>query len=135
MRVRRGQRKATIFVAVCVSLAAAGVAIGHAQAANWAAPQSSSSAPAIHLAQYTIPESPEIPISPATPGTLPGTTAGSTSVGTNPITGQPCSGQGATSLLGGTDEEAGDLGNPDTTPEGLPPVQSIYGTTSGLGAC
>jgi hypothetical protein len=94
------------------------------------------------LAQYTAPQSPEVPVSPTTPGTLPGTTAGSggTSVGANPITGQPCLGGGSTAINGGiigAPTTAGQPPEPGTNTIGLPPNNSVYGLNNGTtpGAC
>jgi hypothetical protein len=77
-------------------------------------------------ATLTLPEQPEIPVSPATPGTQPGTTAASRPSGTNPLTGLPCSGAGATSAstIGGS--------TPDLPSMPAPP-NSVYGQN--LGAC
>jgi hypothetical protein len=89
----------------------------------------------------TIPQQSEIPVSPTTPGTLPGTQAGSgTAVGTNPITGQPCLGGGSSALTGGlptaptTSDQPGEPGN---STAGLPPDNSVYGlgSTPNPGAC
>jgi hypothetical protein len=78
MRVRRIEQTAlTAFLLAACALffVAAYTAVAHAQN-----PSSS----------LTVPQQPEIPVSPTTPGTLPGTEAGpGTAVGTNPITGQP----------------------------------------------
>jgi len=89
----------------------------------------------------TIPQQPEVPVSPTTPGTLPGTEASpGTTIETNPITGQPCVGSGASALNGGlagaptTSDQPGQLGN---STAGLPPDNSIYGLgdTPNPGAC
>jgi hypothetical protein len=91
----------------------------------------------------TLPQSSEVPVSPTTPGTLPGTTAQDTAVGTNPITGAPCLGGGASAINGGIagaptapDQEA----EPGAQVNGLPPATSIYGLNNELpttdpGAC
>jgi hypothetical protein len=129
MRTRRIEQTAltTIVIAACaLFFVAAYAAIAHAQN-----PSSS----------LTIPQQPEVPVSPTTPGTLPGTGAGpGTAVGTNPITGQPCAGGGASALNGGmigaptTPDQPGE---PGQDASGLPPNNSIYGlgTTTNFGAC
>jgi len=93
----------------------------------------------------TVPQQSEVPVSPTTPGTLPGTEAGTetgsgTAVGTNPITGQPCVGGGASALNGGLPGAATASGQPSVPGQdtsGLPPNSSIYGlgTTTNPGAC
>jgi len=129
MRARRVERAVltTFFVAACAMFfIAAYVAIAHAQNPS---------------TSFTIPQQSEVPVSPTTPGTLPGTEAGpGTAIGTNPITGQPCLGGGASALNGGltgvptTSDQPGEPGQ-DTA--GLPPDNSIYGlgTTANPGAC
>src|SRR5579862_6419655 len=119
MRARRIEQTAltTLFVAACVMFfIAAFAAIAHAQN-----PSSS----------LTVPAQPEVPVSPTTPGTLPGTEAGpGTTVGTNPITGQPCIGGGASALNGGlpgaptTSDQPGESSQ---NANGLPPDNSVYG--------
>lgn len=93
---------------------------------------------------YTIEQTPETAVSPINPGTLPGSTAavGGTATGINPITGLPCDGSGSISVSG-----AGGLPGTATPPPGLstetldqipvgtPPVTSIYGSQTNLGAC
>lgn len=86
-----------------------------------------------------IPQQNEIPVSPATPGTLPGSLSNQTT-GINPITGLPCSGQGSLAVSG-----AGSLADAATPPPGsdatstptaqLPSVSSVFGTTTTLGSC
>ena len=128
MRARRIERAAltTFFVAACVMLfIAAYAAIAHAQ-------NSSSS--------LTIPQQSEVPVSPTTPGTLPGTQAGAgTTIGTNPVTGQPCTG-GASALnggLAGAPTTSDQPGEPSQQTAGLPPNNSIYGlgNATNPGAC
>ena len=81
----------------------------------------------------TVPAPTEQPVSPINPGTLPGTTG--TTIGTNPITGQPCAGSGSSADEG----LAGESSESDTTPGVSSSSSSIYspdvanGTT--LGAC
>ena len=88
---------------------------------------------------FTLPQSPEFAVSPINPGTLPGTGAGST--GTNPITGLPCSGGGSISvsgaggLPGSSVVPPGATETPGSIPVGSPPVSSVYGPGSTLGAC
>jgi hypothetical protein len=75
MRARRVERTAltAFFVAACVMLfIAAYAAIAHAQNP---------------LSSLIVPQQSEVPVSPTTPGTLPGTQAGAgTTVSTNPVT-------------------------------------------------
>jgi hypothetical protein len=129
MRMRRVEQTAmtAFFVAACAMFfIAAYAAVAHAQNPS---------------TSLTIPQQSEVPVSPTTPGTLPGTDAGAaTSVGTNPITGQPCLGRGASAFNGGlagaptTSDQPAEPGQ-DTN--GLPPNNSIYGlgTTNNPGAC
>jgi hypothetical protein len=49
---------------------------------------------------YTVPQAPEQPVSPGNPNTAPGSTLGS--AGTNPLTGQPCMGQGSNETTSGS---------------------------------
>jgi hypothetical protein len=49
---------------------------------------------------HTIPQAPEQPVSPGNPNTAPGSTLGS--AGTNPLTGQPCRGQGSNETTSGS---------------------------------
>jgi hypothetical protein len=129
MRARRLEQTAltTFLVAACVMFFMAAYAvIAHAQN-----PSSS----------LTVPQQSEVPVSPTTPGTLPGTEAGpGTTVGTNPITGQPCIGGGASALNGGltgAPTTSDQPGEPDQATAGLPPNNSIYGlgTQANPGAC
>jgi hypothetical protein len=93
---------------------------------------------------FTLSQIPEPPVSPINPGTLPGSTAaiGGAATGTNSITGLPCNGSGSLSISGagglpGT-TSAPPLGINETLdqiPVGAPPVTSIYGSQSSLGAC
>jgi hypothetical protein len=85
-------------------------------------------------ASVTVPEAPELAVSPALPsGLLSGESAGS-----NPLTGLPCTGGGASAVTG-----VGGLGDTTTPPQGdtsaaeqLPPITSVFGTVSStLGAC
>jgi hypothetical protein len=143
MTVRRFEQFALsiCFVGACTAIVlAACIAIAHAQAAASSFASHQFAAVPYLLAQnptdaLTLPESPETPVSPTTPGTLPGTTAGSgLSVGTNPITGMPCSGEGSTALnnaLPEADTEDHAAANPDEIPSGLPPGSSVFGLNSG----
>jgi hypothetical protein len=91
----------------------------------------------------TLPEQQETPVSPTTPGILPGTTAADTAVGTNPITGQPCIGGGSTAITGGipgAPTAPDQAAQPGQTVTGLPPNNSVYGINNQLpitssGAC
>jgi hypothetical protein len=85
-------------------------------------------------APATVLEAPELAVSPALPsGLLSGESTGS-----NPLTGLPCTGGGASSVTG-----VGGLGDTTTPPPGdtsdaeqLPPITSVFGTvSSSLGAC
>src|SRR5580693_4576098 len=81
----------------------------------------------------TLPEGPELAVSPALPsGLLSGESSGS-----NPLTGLPCSGGGASAVSG-----VGGLSDTATLPPGddsadiqAPPIVSVYGSGSTLGAC
>lgn len=92
---------------------------------------------------FTVPQMPEPPVSPINPGTLPGSTAavGGAATGSNPITGLPCDGSGsiAVSGVGGLPGTAtapvGTNETLDQLPVGAPPVTSIFGSQSNLGAC
>lgn len=123
---------ATFLAAACLTFfLAANAAVGQAQTFN----------PSTTL---TLPQSPEAPVSPTTPGTLPGTTAQDTTVGTNPITGAPCIGGGGSAINGGlpgaptAPDELSDSGQNTL---GLPPNTSVYGlnnqisNTTNPGAC
>jgi hypothetical protein len=88
----------------------------------------------VALAQsVTVPEGPELAVSPALPsGLLSGESTGS-----NQLTGLPCSGGGASAVSG-----VGGLGDTTTPPPGddsvddqAPPIVSVFGTGSTLGAC
>jgi hypothetical protein len=85
-------------------------------------------------APITLPEIPELAVSPALPsGLLSGESSGS-----NPLTGLPCTGGGASAVSG-----VGGLGDTTTPPQGddsgaeqLPPFVSVFGSgSSTLGAC
>ena len=92
---------------------------------------------AVALAQNapsTLPETSEIAVSPALPSGL----LGGESTGSNPLTGLPCTGGGASAVSG-----VGGLGDTTTPPQGdesgaeqLPPFVSVFGSgSSTLGAC
>jgi hypothetical protein len=96
------------------------------------------------FSSFTVPQTPEIPVSPINPGTLPGSTAavGGSATGTNPITGLPCNGSGsiAVSGVGGLPDTATpppglSTETQDQIPVGTPPVTSIYGSQNNLGSC
>jgi hypothetical protein len=96
------------------------------------------------LSPYTVQQTPEIPVSPINPGTLPGSTAaiGGSATGTNPITGLPCNGSGSISVSGAGGLPATATPPPglstetlDQIPVGTPPVTSIYGSQNNLGSC
>ena len=82
----------------------------------------------------TLPQTPETAVSPALPSGL----LGGESTGSNPLTGLPCIGSGASAVSG-----VGGLGDTTTLPPGddsgadqLPTFNSVFGTTSTtLGAC
>jgi len=137
------------FAAVSLIGGAASARIGYAGglAAINALPNAGAERPLI-LAQnltspFILPETPEPPVSPINPGTLPGTTSaiGGSATGTNPITGLPCNGSGSISVSGagglpgtatpppGVNETLGQI------PVGTPPFTSIYGSQSNLGSC
>jgi hypothetical protein len=129
MRIRRIEQTAlmTFLLAACVMFfMAAYTAIARAQNPS---------------TSLTLPQRSEVPVSPTTPGTLPGTQAGAgTTVGTNPITGQPCTGGGSSAFnggLAGTPTTANQPGEPGQATAGLPPDSSIYGLGTGTnpGAC
>ncbi len=129
MRAKRVEQAVltTFLVAACVMFfIAAYAAIAHAQN-----PSSS----------LTIPQQPEVPVSPTAQGTLPGTDAGAgTAIGTNPVTGQPCTGGGASALnggLAGAPTTSDQPGEPGQATAGLPPDNSIYGpgTATNPGSC
>jgi hypothetical protein len=90
---------------------------------------------------FVVPTAPETPVSPVTPGVLPGTEAGpGTAVGTNPVTGLPCLGGGASAITGevpAAPDIIGEPAQPGAVPFGLPPADSIFGLDSGTaaGAC
>jgi hypothetical protein len=78
----------------------------------------------------------ELAVSPSTPGTTPGTLGGETT-GTNPVTGLPCSGQGALSVSGAgalSDVATPPVDEASATPQ-LPSLSSVFGPQTTLGAC
>jgi hypothetical protein len=79
--------------------------------------------------------SPEVPVSPVTPGTVPGTLFNETT-GTNPFTGLPCSVEGSLAI-GGTATLPGTSSDPETeTPtDQLQAPMSVFGSETGPGAC
>jgi hypothetical protein len=79
--------------------------------------------------------SPEVPVSPITPGTLPGTLFNETT-GTNPFTGLPCSAEGSLAI-GGTAALAGTTSDPetDTPTDQLQAPMGVFGSETGPGPC
>jgi len=134
MPTRRFERAmfATSFVGACVVFERACVTFGQANGAV---------ATPVTVAQATIVQQPETSVSPTTLGTLPGTTAGpDTSVGANPVTGQPCLGSGSSAINGGiigAPTTAGQPSEPGTDAAGLPPNNSVYSLNNGTapGSC
>jgi len=116
MRTRRFERTAltSFMLAACVMVfVAAHAGLAHAQMG------------------LTLPEAPEMPVSPITPGLLPGTTAQDIGIGTNPITGAPCLGGGSSAINGGLPSVStapDQPGQPDIA--GLPPDTSVFGLSS-----
>jgi hypothetical protein len=115
--------RTNLLLAACVGLFAIATTVGHAQTIP---------APAITTnpsSSLTLPQQPEMPVSPTTPGTLPGTTAPNIAVGTNPITGAPCLGGGASAINGGVPgapTASNQPAEPGQAVNGLAPNTSIY---------
>jgi hypothetical protein len=89
-------------------------------------------------APLVLPAPSETPVSPIDPGTLPGTTAASGLViGTNPITGLPCTGEGSSSAVDGTNTLPGATAPIYDNQVVAAPAGSVYGlgNESDLGAC
>jgi hypothetical protein len=88
----------------------------------------------VALAQsFTLPEGRELAVSPALPsGLLSGESSGS-----NPLTGLPCSGGGASavSVVGGLSDTATLPPGDDSADIQAPPIVSVFGSGSTLGAC
>jgi len=88
----------------------------------------------ITLAQsVTLPEGPELAVSPALPsGLLSGESSG-----TNQLTGLPCSGGGASAVsgVGGLGDTAAPPPGDDSADQQAPPIVSVFGSGSTLGAC
>jgi hypothetical protein len=88
----------------------------------------------VALAQsFTLPEGPELAVSPALPsGLLSGETSG-----TNQLTGLPCSGGGASAVsgVGGLGDTTTPPPNDDSADLQAPPIVSVFGSGSTLGAC
>ena len=118
MQFKRMRRAAQILFVSSVSIASlgGGAAIGHAHGASGT----------FIVAQTTVPQSPEVPVSPTNPPSFPGTTAPNAGTTINPLTGTPCLGAGS-SAIGGT----------QTVPGATPPATgSVYGQAgTGPGAC
>ena len=127
-----------LVIAASVGFVVAATTIGHAQTVP---PPIITTNPSSSL---TLPQQPETPVSPTTPGTLPGTTAPNIGVGTNSITGAPCIGGGSSAINGGVPgapTAADQPAEPGQAVTGLPPNSSIYslnnqvGGTANPGAC
>jgi hypothetical protein len=88
----------------------------------------------VTLAQsFTLPEGPELAVSPALPsGLLSGESSG-----TNQLTGLPCSGGGASAVsgVGGLGDTAAPPPGDDSADQQAPPIVSVFGSGSTLGAC
>lgn len=131
---------ASLFIVSCLAFAGACLTIGYTYGVDDNVASASRTHPLV-IAQTTLPQSPEVPVSPTTPGTLPGTTAGpGTSIGTNPITGQPCLGGGSSAVNGGIPGAPTTQGQPPlpgAQTSGLPPSNSVYGLNNQTspGAC
>jgi hypothetical protein len=90
------------------------------------------------VAVLTLPNQAEVPVSPVTPATTPGSVLTGESAGLNPLTGLPCSGAGSLSVSG-----VGGLADTATPPPGaddsatpqLPTITSVFGTATTLGSC
>jgi hypothetical protein len=89
------------------------------------------------LTGLTVPNSAEIPVSPVTPGTTPGSVLIGESSGTNPLTGLPCSGAGSLAVtgVGGLSDTATPPPGGDSSTPQLPTLTSVFGTSSTLGSC
>lgn len=85
----------------------------------------------------TVPQTAEIPVSPVTPSTAPGSVLNNETTGTNPLTGLPCSGAGSLSVSGAGALSDSATPPPDSTsptPQ-LPSLSSVFGTSTTLGSC
>lgn len=127
-----------LVIAAGIGFVVAATAIGHAQTVP---PPVITTNPSSSL---TLPQPPEAPVSPTTPGTLPGTTAPNIGVGTNSITGAPCIGGGSSAVTGGipgAPTAANQPAQPGQAVNGLPSNTSIYSlnnqtpNTTNPGAC
>jgi hypothetical protein len=88
------------------------------------------------ITTLTLPQQPEIAVSPASPGTAPGS-FGNETTGSNPLTGLPCTGEGSLAVSGAgglADTASPPVGSSPTTPE-LPTITSVFGSPSTLGSC
>jgi hypothetical protein len=86
-----------------------------------------------------LPHRNQAPVSPSTPGTVPGTLS-SENTGANPITGLPCSGGGALAISGAggladTPSAPPNESNPEQPSAELSSLTSVFGTTTSLGSC
>lgn len=84
---------------------------------------------------FTQPQQAEIPVSPITPGTQPGTLFNETT-GTNPFTGLPCSVEGSLAI-GGTSTLPGTTSDPETDmpTDQLQAPMGVFGSETGPGPC
>jgi len=130
------RKKAYCSVASAAMLVFAGAATAVAQIGALAPPPPPPPVfnPSTPSAPLIVPPPMETPVSPTTPGTLPGTTAGSGTLtsGINPVTGQPCSG-GSSLSLNGTPQ----IMAPEPGPGGAGRSASPYasGAAGHLGPC
>jgi hypothetical protein len=86
----------------------------------------------------TVPNQAEVPVSPVTPATTPGSVLTGESTGSNPFTGLPCSGAGSLSVsgVGGlADTATPPPGADDTATPQLPTMTSVFGSATTLGSC
>jgi hypothetical protein len=135
--------------AVLASTAGASAPVARHGAGSTASRSPGAAAAPLVIAQnpsnpFTLSQIPEPPVSPINPGTLPGSTAaiGGAASGINSITGLPCNGSGSLSISGAGGLPGTTSAPPpginetlDQIPVGAPPVNSIYGSQSSLGAC
>ena len=127
-----------LLVAACIGLSVAAATVSRAQTVPSPAITTNPSS------SLTLPQQPETPVSPTTPGALPGTTVPNIAVGTNPVSGAPCIGGGASAIDGGVPgapTASNQPAEPGQTVTGLAPNTSIYSLnnqssgTANAGAC
>jgi hypothetical protein len=84
-------------------------------------------------AGLTLPNQAEIPVSPATPGSV----LSNETTGSNPLTGLPCTGAGALAVsgAGGLSDSASAPPDSDSSSPQLPTVSSVFGSSTSLGSC